>query len=126
LEERKMRNENTADDFTFRNLDVYRCMFDYLALEDKVVRAFPAGSAHIRDQLDRAADSMILNFSEGTGKRPRSKDRSRYYGHAVGSTTESVGGWDIARIRKHTSAETADRAIALLSRIKAMLERMRR
>jgi four helix bundle protein len=124
-----MKNENTAgnaDDFTFRNLDVYKCMLEYLALEDRVVSAFPAGSAHIRDQLDRAADSMILNFSEGAGKKPKSKDRSRYYGHAAGSTTESAGGWDVARIRGYTSAETAARAIALLSRIRAMLEKMMR
>ena len=124
-----MKNENTAgdaaDDFTFRNLDVYRCMLEYLALEEKIVHGFPAGSAHIRDQLDRAADSMILNFSEGAGKKPGSKDRARYYGHAAGSTTESVGGWDVARIRGYAVAETADRAIALLSRIKAMLEKMR-
>ena len=53
------------------------------------------------------------------------KDRSRYYGYAAGSTTESVGGWDVARVRGYTSAETADRAVALLSRIKAMLEKMR-
>ena len=114
-----------SGDFGFRKLDVYRLMLDYLRLEHRVTRSFPSGSAPLRDQMDRAGDSMALNLAEGAGKKRGSRDRSRFYGIAAGSTSESASGWDIARIRGYVDQATADRAIGLLSRIKAMLERMK-
>ena len=106
----------------FQNLTVYKRIMEYLALEHAASRGFPAD---LRDQLDIAADSIVLNFSEGAGKKPHSRDRARYYGHAKGSATESVGGWDVACIRGYTDAGTRDQAQDLLAEITAMLSRMR-
>ena len=108
--------------FAFQNLDVYKLMLEYLALEHKECRSFPHD---LKDQMDRAANSIILNFGEGSGKKSGSRDRARYYGTSNGSATESVGGWDVARIRGFSKSETCDRAQALLDRISAMLSRIR-
>ena len=108
--------------FAFQNLDVYKLMQEYLELEHNECRSFPHD---IKDQLDRAANSILLNFGEGSGKRPRSKDRGRYYGISNGSATESVAGWDVARIRGYSSIAICEKAQDLLARITAMLSRMR-
>ena len=44
--------------------------------------------AHIRDQLSRAALSIVLNIAEGSGK-PTLSDRRRFYAIALGSTRET-------------------------------------
>ena len=108
--------------FGFLKLDVYRTMLEYLELEHRASGAFPAD---LRDQLDRAANSMILNFGEGAGKKARSRDRGRYYGISNGSATESAAGWDVARIRGYTPVETCREAQDLLGRITAMLSKMK-
>ena len=42
---------------------------------------------HLKDQLRRAASSVALNLSEGTGKRT-GKDRGRFFFIAMGSIRE--------------------------------------
>ena len=77
--------------FDHENLDVYK-----LALE--VARACPAlkigvGRSHLRDQLQRAADSVVLNIAEG---RARGGDAGRnHYRIAAGSAAESCAALDL-------------------------------
>ena len=105
----------------FRSLDVYKLMLEYLEREEAASHGF---SANLRDQLDRAADSILLNFGEGAGKKRGSRDRAKYYGHSRASATESLAGWDIARVRKYASAEYCEQSQDLLGRIAAMLSKM--
>ena len=42
---------------------------------------------HLKDQLLRAASSIVLNLAEGTAK-PTKKDRIKFYAIAFGSTRE--------------------------------------
>ena len=42
---------------------------------------------HARDQLQRAAYSIVLNLAEGRGK-PTLKDQKRFFGIAMGSLRE--------------------------------------
>ena len=42
---------------------------------------------HLKDQLLRAASSIALNLSEGTGKQSK-KDRGRFFQIALGSVRE--------------------------------------
>ena len=44
--------------------------------------------AHIRDQLQRSALSVVLNLAEGSAK-PTTKDRKKYYAISLGSFRES-------------------------------------
>ena len=77
--------------FDHENLDAYK-----LALE--VARAcaalrIPAGRAHLRDQLQRAADSVVLNIAEG---RSRGGDAGRnQYRIAAGSAAEACAALDL-------------------------------
>ena len=47
-----------------------------------------------------------------------------YYGHSKASATESLAGWDIARVRKYAPAGYCEQSQDLLSRIAAMLTKM--
>ena len=49
-------------------LDVYQCALDLLEQLDDLVSGLPAGRAHLKDQLDRAATSIVLNIAEGAGE----------------------------------------------------------
>jgi four helix bundle protein len=112
--------------FDYERLEVYKSALEYLQLEHLVSREMPRGSAHTRDQLDRAADSIVLNIAEGAGRRKDSRDRARYYDIAGGSAKESGAGWDILRIRKYADEEPCSRARELLLQIVAMLHVMAR
>ncbi|MHC4599253.1 MAG: hypothetical protein ACYS47_09640 [Planctomycetota bacterium] len=62
--------------FAHEKLDVYRLLLEYLELEHQLARAMPTGPAKLQDELDRAADSMMLNFGEAAGKRAGSRDQA--------------------------------------------------
>ncbi|MBL6988835.1 MAG: four helix bundle protein [Bacteriovoracaceae bacterium] len=42
---------------------------------------------HLKDQMDRASSSVVLNLAEGSGKRT-SKDQRRFYSISLGSLRE--------------------------------------
>ncbi|HWX23786.1 MAG TPA: four helix bundle protein [Vicinamibacteria bacterium] len=48
-----------------RRLTVYRVTLQLLAMIDEIVEQLPPGRAHLKDQLDRAATSIVLNVAEG-------------------------------------------------------------
>ena len=52
-------------------------------------RKLPAiqAPAHLKDQLARAASSVVLNLAEGSGK-PTKRDQIRFYAIAFGSVRE--------------------------------------
>ena|SRR5689334_23105841 len=52
------------------------------------VQPIPAVRKHLRDQMVRAADSMVLNIAEGTGREPGSDARRNHYRVAAGSAAE--------------------------------------
>ena len=105
--------------FDFERLDVYRLAVEHLELVSRVRAA-----AKVRDQLDRASESVLLNIAEGTGKPIRSRDRRRYFRIALGSAKESACAWSILRIRKHVEDHLALAARTVLLRVVAMLTRM--
>ena len=66
-------------------LDVYRVSLEFrhsLGILETV-----RNIASQRDQLFRAADSVVLNIAEGAGRIVRA-DKRRHYGYALGSAME--------------------------------------
>lgn len=52
--------------------------------------------SHIKNQLDRASLSVLLNLAEGSGKLSM-KDRARFYQIALGSLRETYAILDVLR-----------------------------
>ena len=77
--------------FDHENLDVYKLALD-VATACAVLR-LPVGRAHLRDQLQRAVDSVVLNIAEG---RARGGDAGRnHYRIAAGSAAEACAALDL-------------------------------
>ena len=107
------------ESFDFERLDVYRLAMEHLELVARVRAA-----AKVRDQLDRASESILLNIAEGTGKPIRSRDRRKFFRIALGSAKESACAWSILSIRKYAEDNLASAARSVLLRVVAMLTRM--
>ncbi|MCU0722428.1 MAG: four helix bundle protein, partial [Planctomycetes bacterium] len=67
-EKKQERQEIQEYFFDHERLDVYRLTLEYLAYLVEQEKRFPSGAAGVRDHLDRAGDSILLNLSEGNGK----------------------------------------------------------
>ena len=52
-------------EFTHDRLRVYQLALEFLAAVAEFVGSLPRGESEIRDQLKRAADSVLLNTAEG-------------------------------------------------------------
>ena len=68
----------------------------------------------LRDQVRRASLSVVLNLSEGSGKRSK-RDRRRFYQIAMGSLRETQACLDLGGHR--AAAATADRLGGCLFRL---------
>ena len=62
---------------------------------------------HLRDQLKRAASSIVLNLAEGTGRFGK-KDQKRFFHIAFGSLRECQAIIDLELADNHQVAATAD------------------
>ena len=67
-------------------LDVYRVALEFQALAAAV--PLGRGLRELRDQLDRASTSIVLNIAEGAGRRGGA-DRARFFAIARGSATSA-------------------------------------
>jgi four helix bundle protein len=73
-------------------LQVYRLAVQFQTLATQLIpRQRGVLLATLRDQLDRASISIVLNIAEGAG-RFSSPDKARFYGIARGSATECGAG----------------------------------
>ena len=92
-------NENipTTAQLSHESLDVYQLA---LKFHLGVMTLLPKrGSPTLRDQLERASISIILNIAEGAGRRSPA-DRRRHFVIAQGSTYECAAILDIIRLRR--------------------------
>jgi four helix bundle protein len=102
-------------------LDVYRVALEFQALAGGLVPK--RGHAELRDQLDRASISIVLNIAEGAG-RTSAPDKARFYAMARGSAAECAAILDLLWARSLVAATTRRRARALLVRAVQMLTRL--
>lgn len=105
----------------FERLDVYRVAMEFHALAASL--RLPPGRRELRDQLDRAALSIVLNTAEGGG-RTSAADKARFYAMARGSAMECAALFDVLRSLGITPRPTCTRARGLLVRIVQMHTRL--
>ena len=101
-------------------LDVYGVAVDFFALTSTILERLPRGNGNLKDQLDRAATSIMLNIAEGAGKI-REKDKSSFYAIARGSAFESGAVYDALEVRRLIKPKEHERGKWLLRRIASML-----
>ena len=105
----------------FERLDVYRVAVEFHALAASL--RLPPGRRELRDQLDRAALSVVLNTAEGAG-RTGAADKARFYAMARGSAMECAALFDVLGNLRIAPRPTCVRARALLVRIVQMHTRL--
>lgn len=81
------------------------------------------GHSALRDQLDRASASVLLNIAEGCGRSSRS-DKAQFYLIARGSAMESAAAVDVLLSRDLILPGTHRHARGLLIRVTQMLTRL--
>ncbi len=102
-------------------LDVY-----HLALQFHVgvMTLLPEkGHRNLRDQLERASLSIVLNIAEGAG-RCTPLERRRHFVIALGSVYECAAILDVIRLRRLASPERCARARNYAVRIAQMLAKL--
>jgi four helix bundle protein len=102
-------------------LDCYRLAVEFQVL---AARLLPRrGLATLRDQLDRASVSIVLNVAEGAG-RLSGPDKARFYAMARGSATECAAIVDLVLARGLAPASSCRRARSRLVRVVQMLTKL--
>ena len=105
----------------FQRFDVYRVALEFHGLVPSLVPR--RGFASLRDQIDRASASILLNIAEGSGRFSRS-DKAQFYLIARGSAMESAAVLDILLSRDVITAGVYHHGHGLLIRVTQMLTRL--
>ena len=71
---------------------------------------------HLKDQLNRASSSVVLNLAEGSARRTI-KDKLRFFHIAFGSLRESQAILQLAQTSQDKAIELADRTAAHLYKL---------
>jgi four helix bundle protein len=102
-------------------LDVYAMALEFHLLAVAILPQ--GGEGMLRDQLERASASIVLNTAEGAG-RVWTADKADHYAIARASATECAALIDTLRARRLIASPTATRARSLIVRIVRMLTRL--
>ena len=105
----------------FERLDVYRVALEFQVLASSI--ALPQGRRELRDQLDRAALSIVLNTAEGAG-RVGAADKARFFAMARGSAMECAAVLDVLGATGIAPRPICARGRSLLVRIVQMHTRL--
>jgi four helix bundle protein len=99
------------------SFDCYRLALELATIAAELV---PRGHAALKDQIERATTSTVLNISEGWGYW-QARQKAHFYTIARGSVLESGAAIDLLRARGLANAADCDRARVLCTRIGQML-----
>ena len=110
-----------TDTLDFEKLDVYRIALEFQVLAASIV--LPGRRRELRDQLERAALSIVLNTAEGAG-RVGAADKARFFAMARGSAMECAAVLDVLRAGAAAPHSVCARGRSLLIRIVQMLTRL--
>jgi four helix bundle protein len=101
-------------------LDGFDCYRLALAFATTAPGLVPREHTALRDQLERASTSVVLNIGEGWGHWER-RQKVQCYAIARGSLLESGAAIDLLRARGLADASDCEQARALCTRITQML-----
>ena len=105
----------------FQRMDVYRVALEFQARVPSLVPG--RGYSSLRDQIDRASASILLNIAEGCGRFSRS-DKAQFYLIARGSAMECAAALDVLLSRDLLAPAAHRYAHALLVRVTQMLTKL--
>jgi four helix bundle protein len=112
-------DEASESGFDHEKLEVYRESLAFVAwLSPMLDGAVKWGE--VKDQLDRASTSILLNIAEGNGKYSL-KDRCRFFDTAHGSALECAAALDILVAKAKASTEQVRPGKSRLLKIVRML-----
>ena len=107
--------------FDHERFDVYRIALEFQQLVPGLLPR--RGFAALRDQLDRASASILLNLAEGAGRFARA-EKAQFYLIARGSTTECAAVLDVLLSRGLLAPTVHLRARGLPLRVAQMLTKL--
>lgn len=113
--------------FDHEKLAVYQVQLQFVEwvdqLLDEVQRTAAGKSRELRDQLDRASLSVLLNIAEANGKRQR-RTRAKSFDDARGSTSECAACLDALIAKRICGEERVRHGKQFLERVFAMLTKL--
>jgi four helix bundle protein len=102
---------------SLEDFDCYRLAIEFAALSATLV---PRGHGALRDQLERASTSVVLNLAEGWGHW-QARSKAQFYTIARGSLLESGAAIELLRARGLAGEAECGRARELCARVGQML-----
>jgi four helix bundle protein len=111
----------TAPFLDCERLDCFRVAVEFQALATELGWRRRLGT--LRDQLDRASVSIVLNIAEGAGRRTPA-DKAHFFVIARGSATECAAVLELLAARRLMTPEAHRHGRGLLIRIVQMLTRL--
>jgi len=113
--------------FDHEKLDVYQLELSFIAWVTPLLRDIrnEAGveTREVRDQLDRASVSALLNTAEGNGRRQR-QVRAKFFDDARGSATECAACLDALVAKAVCTHDRVSPGKQMLFRIAQMLTKL--
>jgi four helix bundle protein len=110
--------------FDHEKLDVYHLELKFIEWVTPLLEEFSRNAAgktaEVRDQLDRASLSVLLNTAEGNGKRQR-QVRAKFFDDARGSATECAACLDALVAKRAVISERVAEGKKILLRVVSML-----
>lgn len=106
-----------------KDFEVYQLAIQFLKLADDIAQKLPRGYSDLKDQLKRAALSIVLNIAEGAGKYS-SADQRRYYAVARGSAFECYAVVDATKTLSLVQLQHLAEPITVINRIISMLTKL--
>ena len=111
--------------FDHEKLRVYQDAVEFCGWAGRLIETVE-GKYAVKNQLDRASTSIVLNIAEGNGKRSH-PDRCRFLDIARGSAVECAACLDVLRVRTGlndaTVDEGKDQLVAIVSMIAGLISR---
>ncbi|HKP61729.1 MAG TPA: four helix bundle protein [Polyangiales bacterium] len=104
-------------------LNVYRHALALLKICDEIIQHLPKGRAHVKEQLEDAATSVVANTAEGAGEFS-GKEKARFYRMARRSATEIAAWVDIIAKRREAPEPLLQRARHELEIVVPMLVKL--